>query len=176
MAGHGLINSFADIEWLPDPGTTPDSPAWQADRAAEALALRFAANDAARLAALRADARERLAEASAMVRAGNRAAALRAGAAHAALLLEMEALLHDDAARRRHAEELLAQQYLLATDYLDLPRATRTVLLELIATAATRYAHLARTLPQRVRDALFFKEEEVRWSREMAVAADEQGL
>lgn len=176
QAGHGLINSFADLEWLPPPGTTPDSPAWALDRADEALRLSFASDDAARLALLEACARERLAEVDAMVRARDRESALRAGAAYAALLDDVDALLKDDAARRRQAEALLGHQYMLATNYLDLPRDTRPALLTVIEQAATHYAQLARRLPARTKEALFFKEEEVRWSRDMAIAADEQGL
>lgn len=111
-----------------------------------------------------------------MVRARDREAALRAGAAYAALLDDIDALLNDDVARRRQAEALLGHQYMLATNYLDLPRDTRPALLTVIEQAATHYAHLARRLPARTKEALFFKEEEVRWSRDMAVAADEQGL
>ena len=35
QAGHGLMNAFSDIAWLPDPGRTPD----QADYALDALAV-----------------------------------------------------------------------------------------------------------------------------------------
>jgi len=176
QAGHGLINSFADIEWLPPPGTTPDSVAWSLDRADEALRLRLASTDAARLALLREHARERLAEVDAMVRAGEPAAAARAGEAYASILDAMTDLLGDADSQRRQAEDLLAHQYMLSTNYLDLPRDARRAILPVIESAAVRYARLARELPQRTRDALFFKEEEVRWSRDMAVAADEQGL
>lgn len=111
-----------------------------------------------------------------MVRARDREAALRAGDAYATLLDEIDARLEDAAARRRQAEALLGHQYMLATNYLDLPRDTRPVLLTVIEQAARHYARLTRQLPARTKEALFFKEEEVRWSRDMAIAADEQGL
>lgn len=146
------------------------------DRADEALRLAVAKDDAARRTLLDASARERLAEVDAMVRARDRDAARRAGAAYAQVLDAIETLPGDDATRRRRAEDLLGHQYMLATNYLDLPRETRQVMLEMIDVAARHYARLAAELPARTKDALFFKEEEVRWSRDMAVAADEQGL
>lgn len=111
-----------------------------------------------------------------MVRVRDRDAARRAGAAYAQVLDAIEALPEDDATRRHRAEDLLGHQYMLATNYLDLPRETRPVMLEVIDVAARHYARLAARLPARTKDALFFKEEEVRWSRDMALAADEQGL
>lgn len=175
-AGHGLINSFAGLEWLPAPGTAPDSPAWPLDRAEEALRLRLAGDDTARRTLLEANARERLAEVDAMVRARKPDAVQRAGAAYADVLEAIAALPDDDPIRRRWAEDLLGHQYMLATNYLDLPRDTRPLLLPVIAQAADYYERLARQLPPRTKEALFFKEEEVRWSRDMAIAADEQGL
>lgn len=178
QAGHGLINSFAGLEWLPLPGTTPDAVSWPLDRADEAARRLLARDMTARLALLRAHARERLAELDAMVRAGEPAAARRAVAAYAALLEEWTPLLATAAPAllRSEAEELLAHQYMLSTNYLDLPRDTRPLILPMLDAAAAHYLALKARLPAGVRDALFFKEEEVRWSREMALAADEQGL
>jgi len=178
-AGHGLINSFADIEWLPAPGVTPDAAHYPLDLAQEAAALRLTRAPAARLALLRAQARERLAELDAMVRARRPADAQQATDGYAAALRGIRQMLEsapEPARDRLYAEELLAHQYMLSTNYLDLPRDSRQSIAPMIALAREHYATLSARLPQRTRDALFFKEEEVRWSWEMAVAADEQGL
>lgn len=179
QAGHGLINSFADIEWLPTPGTTPDQLTWQLDLAADAAALWLEQAPAGRRALLYTSARERLAELDAMVRVGDGAAAARAVSAYRDVLDALEQTLQSapsPADFRDYAEALLAHQYLLSTNYLDLPRASRGSIRPMLELAAARYADVAKRLPQGTRDALFFKEEEVRWSRDMAVAADEQGL
>lgn len=177
-AGHGLINSFADLEWLPPPGTTPADFAWPLECAEEAAQRWLARSPARRRALLQAHARERLAEIDATVRAQQPAATARGVAAYAGLLDELTPLLADAGTDvlRAQAEELLAQQYMLSTNYLDLPRATRPLLLPLLELAAARYQGLRERLPAAAREALFFKEEEVRWSYDMAVAADAQGL
>lgn len=179
QAGHGLINSFADVEWLPPPGTTPDQLTWQFDLAADAAALWLARAPGGQRALLYTSARERLAELDAMVRVGDGAAAARAVTAYRDVLDALEQTLQSapsPADLRGYAEALLAHQYLLSTNYLDLPRASRGGIRPMLDLAAARYEDVAKRLPQGVRDALFFKEEEVRWSRDMAVAADEQGL
>lgn len=178
-AGHGLINSFAGIDWLPDPGVTPDAAHYALDLAREAVALRLTRAPAARLELLRVQARERLAELDAMVRARHSPAAQRATDGYAAALRGIHQLLEampDPARDRVYAEELLAHQYMLSTNYLDLPRDSRQSIAPMMALARDHYTQLSARLPQRTRDALFFKEEEVRWSWEMARAADEQGL
>lgn len=178
-AGHGLINSFAGIEWLPAPGVTPDAAPYALDLAQEAAALRRMRTPGARLELLRRQARERLAELDAMVRARRIAAARRATDGYAAALHGIRQLLEsapEPARDRVYAEELLAHQYMLSTNYLDLPRDSRPSIAPMMALARDHYAQLSARLPQRTRDALFFKEEEVRWSWEMAVAADAQGL
>jgi|LNFM01.1.fsa_nt_gb hypothetical protein len=178
-AGHGLINSFAGIEWLPDPGVTPDATIYPLELAQEAAVLRLTRAPAARLELLRAQARERLAELDAMVRVGLPTAAQRATDGYATALRAMRQLIEsaaNPARDRAWAEELLAHQYMLSTNYLDLPRDSRQAIAPMMTLARDDYARLSTRLPQRTKDALFFKEEEVRWSWEMAVAADEQGL
>ena len=178
-AGHGLINSFAGIQWLPAPGVTPDSPWYAFDLAEDSAARLCVHQGSATLDLLFDQARERLAELDAMVRVRHADGAKRAVAGYAEVLSALGAALgeDDDVGRlRRVAEELLAHQYMLSTNYLDLPRDTRPLIRPMLDLAAASYRAIAARLPQQAKDALFFKEEEVRWSRDMAVAADEQGL
>jgi hypothetical protein len=178
-AGHGLINSFAGLEWLPDPGVTPDARTYPLDLARERAALLLAPSTAATAELLRAQALERLAELDAMVRADQADAARRAIAGYADALGRLEQVYASapSAARdRQHAEDLLAHQYMLSTNYLDLPRGSRVHIGPMMTIAREHYARLRVRLSQRTRDALFFKEEEVRWSWDMAIAGDEQGL
>jgi hypothetical protein len=74
------------------------------------------------------------------------------------------------------ANAVLEQRYIAATEYQDLPRAARTPLLSSLQAVSASYAAWATTLARPHREALFFREEEARWSVEMAQAADEQGL
>lgn len=173
-AGHGLLNAFAGIAWLPPAGTTPDSPWYAADRLQERSALALA-DAAARPDLIDAIAREKLAEAEAMLRAGKLDAA-------ATALTHWQALAQTRVAEAAPAQQgqavnaLLEQQYIALTDYLDLPRAHRLPLLTAARAVASACTGLLAQLPRREREGLFFRAEEVRWSLEMAAAADEQGL
>ena len=173
-AGHGLLNAFAGIAWLPPAGTTPDSPWYAADRLQERSALALA-DAAARPDLLDAIAREKLAEAEAMLEAGKTEAAAIALARWQALA---QTLLAEaaPAQQRQAVNALLEQQYIALTDYLDLPRAHRLPLLTAARAVASACTGLLAQLPRREREGLFFRAEEVRWALEMAAAADEQGL
>jgi hypothetical protein len=175
-AGHGLINSFAGIEWLPAPGLTPDSVLYGAERWWDQRAVAAARDPVARMRLAVSLARERLAEALAMVRANEQAALAVALADWQAMLaVALSAELGADA-RVELANAVLEQRYIAATEYQDLPCAARAPLLSSLQAVAASYAAWATTLARPHREALFFREEEARWSVEMAQAADEQGL
>jgi hypothetical protein len=175
-AGHGLLNAFAGIAWLPPAGTTPDSVWYPADGLQERSALALA-DAPTRPTLLDAIGREKLAEAEAMLKAGKTEAAAIALARWQALA---QTLVADAGAtpsqQRQAANALLEQQYIALTDYLDLPRAQRLPLLTATRVVADLCTALLKQLPRREREGLFFRAEEVRWALEMAAAADEQGL
>lgn len=175
-AGHGLLNAFAGIAWLPPAGTTPDSPWYAADRLQERSALALA-DAATRPSLLDAIAREKLAEAEAMLRVGKVDAAATALAIWQALAQDLIATAAAAPALRMQVlNRLLEQQYIATTDYLDLPRTHRAPLLSATQAVAAASAALAAELTRREREGLFFRSEEARWSLEMAAAADEQDL
>lgn len=182
LAGHGLMNSFADVEWLPDPGRTPDQWNYRLDDWLHRAALARAADAEARLRLELAFGREKLAEAEAMVRQAKPADAKTAmqayaeSIARAAANTEAVADSAREATRMRYAGALLEHQYIIATDYMDLPRDARTALAAIIEAASKAYTDTRARLPKAVAGALFFKEEEVRWAWEMAREADAQGL
>jgi hypothetical protein len=181
-AGHGLINSFAGIDWLPDPGVTPDRYAWLGDRWAERARLWRAGGAAPRLALLLGDLRERLAELEAMVQAGHARAADLAGEHYREQLAAAVRSAHSGAPAERAtllgrlADALLEHQYILSTDYPDLPRAARAAVTPVMAAAGAAYGAVVQGLGRAERERRFFREEEVRWSWEMALAGEAQGL
>ena len=71
--------------------------------------------------------------------------------------------------------DLLEHQYILTIIHADLSVESRSILREVFTTAQQRYPRIADRLPRKKRGALFFKEEEVRWSVEMALREDEGG-
>ncbi len=180
-AGHGMMNAFGDVQWLPDPGRTPDRFGYTLDGLAERARLALATDSEAFALALDF-AREKLAETDAMVRAEKRDAALRAVAAYQDYLPILERIIatrpqaQATSLRERFAQALLEHRYIMSVDYLDLPKATRTVIGGVISAATEYYERTLAKLPRAFKAAQFFKEEEVRWAWETATQADAQGL
>ncbi len=180
-AGHGLINSFAGIEWLPRPGTTPQSPWYRLELWRDELNLDRVDNLAERWALLHHLTRERLAELEACVRSTN-CATDRTLATYQAYLARWQSTVEDFPSAERSTRvasllsTLLEHQYIVATDFYELPRATRSALFKVREIASKPYAELRATLSRKIQDSLFFREEEVRWSWEQANGTQEQGL
>ena len=171
-AGHGMVTSFAAIEWLPEPGRTPDQLLYFLDGWTESREL-----DATRSPQETVDvslriAREKLAELEAMVRAGNGAAAQTAAARYRALLARAAAAagtapMADGVAEsvaRTLCQALLEHRYILSVDYETLPPASRAILVDVEAQAHAAYRDAAARLARKDRDPFQFKENEVRWS------------
>lgn len=181
QAGHGLMNTFADLAPLPAPGVTAATWYWRIERLAEALARAFAATPAMRQAQALAEARERLAELEVVAVAGAQGAVTRTLDAYARSLADAAAATGAGPRERRQlalalARALLEQHYLLSLDYLELARAARPPLAAAVAVLAAHYAELRAGLPAGIADSLFFAEEEVRWSWEMAERGHAQGM
>lgn len=172
IAGHGLLNSFSDLQWLPAPGRTPDQWNYRLDTWREQAEILLADNDVARLTLCLNTMRKKLAEAEAMVAKTDKAAALIAIERYSETLARAEALV-DETTRERLARALLEHQYMLSVDYPDMPAAPRALLAKLIDDIGLRYTALRGKLSHGSAAALFFKEEEVRWSWEMGRRAGE---
>src|SRR5215218_2707943 len=69
LAGHGFASSFTNIEWLPEPGRTPDSALYRLDTTQEEGKLFLAQTDEAKIRLCLTFAREKLAELEAMIKA-----------------------------------------------------------------------------------------------------------
>jgi Domain of unknown function (DUF5667) len=180
FAGHGFVSSFGNIEWLPEPGRTPDSvwyrlDAWQEEGK---LLLAPAADTKAQLCLT--FAREKLAELEVMVKAENAAAAELAADQYRKYVDRAKQIINDgidpavkETLTEQMANALLEHQYILSVVYEELPASTRAVVPRVITTAQERYQDMAKLLPAKKKGALFFKEEEVRWSVQMATRAEE---
>jgi hypothetical protein len=182
FAGHGFMNSFEDIQSLPDPGTTPDELGYQVDSWQEQVRLAIASSPEERYVLALELCREKLAETEAMVVKENASAAKTAVGAYTRYLDTAAQALesHSQAARvnlnLEFANTLLEHQYIVSVNYLDLPRDARVLMLEAMRVADSHYGKVSSLLDRKVKESLFFKEEKVRWSTEMAEQADIQGL
>ena len=181
-AGHGLLNSFGDLEWLPAPGRTPDQWQYALDTWRERGELLLADTASAQLALCLGFMRDKLADVEAMVAKDRRDAATiaieryRDYLERARVAVDSAAEGGDKALLENLARHLLEHQYMLSVDYPDLPVAPRALVASLIDEIALRYRELRAMMPRSQAEALFFKEEEVRWSWEMGKRAGEEPL
>ncbi len=183
VAGHGFVTTFGDIEWLPEPGRTPDTVGYQFDSWSEAGQLWLATTARQVVNLSLGFAREKLAEAEAMLTAQDTSAARIALEQYwyyidraEQALPQVEDVQNEETIALVEAltTHLLEHQYILTIIHTDLSVESRGILREVFTTAQQRYPRIADRLPRKKRGALFFKEEEVRWSVEMAIRADEE--
>lgn len=181
-AGHGFMSSFGNIEWLPEPGETPDSAWYTFDGWEEESQLWRAGNAADQTPLYLSFAREKLAEVEAMVEAENAVAAKVAADRYQDYMARAGRLISaldpdtpdTQGLAATAATALLEHQYILAIIYEELPAGSRGVVPFLLKTAQSQYADLSRVLSRKTKGSLFFKEEEVRWNVQMVLRAEEE--
>jgi Domain of unknown function (DUF5667) len=181
FAGHGFMTTFGNIEWLPDPGRAPDSAWYRLDGWEEEGRLLLARTPEEKVRLCLAYAREKLAELEAMVKLEN-ALASRTAFNHYREYVDRARQItaeENEAAAKESlidimANALLEHQYILSVIYEELPAGSRAIVPQVIAAAQERYQDVTKTLSPKKKGAFFFKEEEVRWSVQMATRADEE--
>jgi hypothetical protein len=178
LAGHGFASSFTNIEWLPEPGRTPDSALYRLDAAQEEGKLFLAQTAEAKTRLCLIFAREKLAELEAMVKAEKAEAAKIAAERYRLYVDRAQQLTTERTSEKESladsmANALLEHQYMLSVIYEELPIRTRAVVLQVIAAAQEKYQVVTKLLSPKKKGALFFKEEEVRWSVQMATRTEE---
>jgi hypothetical protein len=171
--------SFASIEWLPDPGRTPDELLYALDGWAERRELAAATTSRETLGVALRIAREKLAELEAMVAKEDASAAAVARDRYASAIAEAGTAVtrgedREVAALARDlCQALLEHQYILSVDYETMPSAARAILADVVADAERAYREVAPRLGRADRDAFFFKEGEVRWSVRAGIRDDD---
>ena len=182
-AGHGFMSSFGNIEWLPEPGETPDS-VWYAFDSWEEEGQLWRAQGAVQQTPLYLSfAREKLAEVEAMVNAENEIAAKTAADRYqdymtraGRLITKLDPSTSDkEGLAEATATALLEHQYILAIIYEELPAGSRAIVPFLLKAAQSYYGDISPLLSRKKKGALFFKEEEVRWNVQMVFRANEEG-
>jgi len=177
------MTAFANIEWLPEPGRTPDSFWYFLDGWREERELSTAATTEERVKKALAFAREKLAEVEAMVK-DKKEQAVKTAAERYRIYVDralMEA--RDSSNSTREGKERLAEafcqavlehQYILSTIYEDLPQETRTLLPEVVKKSQAAYKEAWQLLPPKRQGAFFWKEDEVRWAVQVWMRDEDQ--
>ena len=165
-AGHGLSASFASIEWLPEPGRTPDGPLYYWDAWAEERYLKAATQPRKKLDLALSIAREKLAELEAMIAEEDEEAATVALEHYRVVMGSARDAFHR--APKELApllcQGLLEHQYILSVDYETMPPAERDLMIAAVEFADALYRQAESELPSGDREAFTFKQNEVRWS------------
>lgn len=179
LAGHGFVSTFGNIEWLPEPGRTPDSVWYQLDAAKEEGQLLLVQDNAEKVALYLTFAREKLAEVEAMVKIEDTAAAETAVERYREYITRAQQLMQSadknkESLAEKMATALLEHQYILSVIYEELPAGPRVVVPTVIKVAQQHYQDVIQFLSRKKKGALFFKEEEVRWSVQMVLRAEEE--
>ena len=181
-AGHGLMKAFGDVEWLPNPGRTPDQIGYVFDRWEEHARLALASTSTERYTLSLQFAREKLAEVESLVKRNEIEPTQIAIADYREYIaIAAREITTLDASTQRefnqqYAIALLEHRYIMSVNYLDLPRGSRPLISEVIDAAIVQYELISPRVGDAFKASLFFKLEEVRWSWEVAQQADEQGL
>jgi hypothetical protein len=191
LAGHGFSTTFANIEWLPEPGRTPDSFLYFLDEWRERQELSAATTSEERVKIALAFAREKLAEVEAMVGDKNEQAAKTAAEQYRVYVDRalIEVTNYSDGAREEKkkpaegpaerlaelfCQAILEHQYILSVIYQDLPQEARTLLPEVVKEGQAAYKGAVQLLSPKKRGAFFWKEDEVRWAVQVWMREEEQ--
>ncbi len=179
LAGHGLMNAFSDIAWLPEAGVTPDEFYYQGDKIAETIELSLTDTPEKKFYLLASHANERLAEMDRMVIELKVEAAKEALLGYKMILDEMTSLVvekNNSVLADLLTNQLLENQYIISSQYLDYPKSTRNLVFRIKKTAEEAQEKIDPAVSASLKGSLFFKTEEIRWSWATAIRADEQGL
>jgi hypothetical protein len=179
LAGHGFVSTFGNIEWLPEPGRTPDSVWYQLEAVQEEGQLLLAHDDAEKVPLCLTFAREKLAEVEAMIKIEDKAAAETAVERYREYITRAQQLISNadenkESLAETMATALLEHQYILSIIHEELPAEPRVIVPAVIEVAQQHYQDVIQFLSRKKKGALFFKEEEVRWSVQMMLRAEEE--
>ncbi len=178
-AGHGLMNSFGNIEWLPDAGINPDQIFYPIDAWAEKIESFFSTDSVGALAIYLKLSKEKLAE---IVEMTKQDLVTEASVAEQQYLRYLSTIsdenFYKDNVSSTNSElkllnTLLEHRYILAIEYPDLPPITRKkVILKINNELETLYTKVESRIPQTQKDSLFFRKDEVAWIWEIAEESD----
>jgi len=176
--GHGFYNSFAAIEWLRKPGTTPDHFFYYADVFVEDFSLSRAKNLQTRHSLSLDYAEEKLAESVSLFASERLTAAVQSTLLYTKYLEDSQntALQLMKAKNNKFienlAERLLQHQYILSIEATQLSDKSHIKAAQLNKTIEARYEAIMAHTSRDFRDSHFFKKEEVKWSWETSSSSE----
>ena len=176
--GHGFYNSFATIEWLKSPGSTPENLFYSAEVFAEDFSLSRAKTLQARHKISLDYAEEKLAESVSLFATDSLLAATRSTQLYAKYLDDSQKTALQLMKIENHeliqnlAERLLQHQYILSVEAIQLSDKPYIEATQLNQAIGVRYEIIIANTSRDFQDSHFFKKEEVKWSWEASSRSD----
>ena len=176
--GHGFYNSFATIEWLKSPGSTPENLFYSAEVFAEDFSLSRAKTLQARHKISLDYAEEKLAESISLFATDSLLAAARSTQLYAKYLDDSQKTALQLMKIENHeliqnlAERLLQHQYILSVEAIQLSDKSYIDATQLNQAIGVRYENIIANTSRDFQDSHFFKKEEVKWSWEASSRSD----
>ena len=170
--GHGFYNSFATIEWLNNPGGTPENLFYSAEIFTENFNLSRAKNLQARHKLSLKYAEEKLAESVSLFTRDRLSAATRSTLLYIKYLDDSQKTALQLIKTENHeliqnlAERLLQHQYILSVEAIQLSDKSYIAAVQLNKAIKIRYETIIANTSRDFQDSHFFKKEEVKWSWE----------
>ena len=165
------MNSFTNIEWLPEAGLTPNQNFYFLDSIAEKAEILLSLKEKNQEEVYLKLSREKLAEIVEMAKEK------RIEEAKLATKYYLEYLSRGFEENRDEKEQeylallntILEHRYILGFEYPELPKDTRReILRNTDSTLISLYKKIEELLPRSLGDSLFFKKDEVNWIWEIA--------
>ena len=170
--GHGFYNSFATIEWLKSPGSTPENLFYSAEVFVEDFSLSRAKTLQVRHKISLDYAEEKLAESISLFATDSLLAAARSTQLYAKYLDDSQKTALQLMKIENHeliqnlAERLLQHQYILSVEAIQLSDKSYIAAVQLNKAIKIRYEAAIANTSRDFQDSHFFKKEEVKWSWE----------
>ena len=165
------MNSFTNIEWLPEPGLTPNQSFYFLDSFAEKIELLLSQREGHQEEAYLKLSKEKLAEIVEMAKGGEIEEA-KLATKHYLKYLNRGFEENRDEKDQEYLtllNTILEHRYILGFEYPELPKGTRReILRNTDSTLISVYEKIEALVPRSLSDSLFLKKDEVNWIWEIA--------
>lgn len=165
------MNSFANIEWLPEAGLTPNQSFYFLDSFAEKIEILLSQREGHQGEAYLKLSKEKLAEIVEMAKK-ERTEETQLATRHYFEYLNRAFEENGNEKSQKYLtilNTILEHRYILGFEYPELPNDTRReILRDIDSSLISLYKQIEELLPRSLSDSLFFKKDEVNWIWEIA--------
>ena len=171
LAGHGFMNSFANIEWLPDAGLTPNQSFYFLDSVAEKIEILFSQRERHQGETYLKLSKEKLAE---IVEMANNEGPEEAQLAERHYFEYLNRAFEENGGEKNEKyltilKTILEHRYILGFEYQELSKdGSQEIIKSTDLNLHSLYTKIEELIPRSLGDSLFFKKDEINWIWEIA--------